>query len=496
MFQKFVLTIIWVMIISISYVTWTSFTNKQTQPLHETAQQTEQVININIEQTDVTETAVQPNTYDEYINLANKFKDEEKYKTAIEYYQKALGVKENDNYTLTQLAETYFQNNQYDNALETYKKTKEIKPSTTVDINIVKCLLALNKIKEAKKLLWETDVSDLNVEYYQAIIFIIYNKLDDAENVFKTIINTSDDSNVKNLAQLKEKARKFINAYETFSYYIDEDNIHLKTLLAKAMSENEEYRPSIYILKQVIKEKADYRDAWVIMGFNYLNLEEIKESIDALTKAKKLDEHKPETLFYLGLAYFANNDIDKAIANIELADKNGYKQKDQIKLKLGDLYAIKGRFRDSEKVYDELLTINQNNIEIFTRSVWLNIDKLDDKEKALRIANKAIQVHPQNAMSYDLMGWVLLAENNYTQAEEYLNKALQLDPFLAAAHLNLGILYEKNHQNTLAKEFYQNAYLNGKNTSISSLAASQFNKLTEREAKSFMKANVLEGQEQ
>jgi len=214
-----------------------------------------------------------------------------------------------------------------------------------------------------------------------------------------------------------------------------------------------------------------------VLGYAYLNTDKVLDAIDAFTQAKALDENKPETLFFLGLAYFANDEIEKAVFYIEQADNNGYEPKDQIDLKLGDLYLLQQEYSKSAVRYEDVIDVNKSNIGVFIRVVWLNIDKLGDPEKALKYAYIALEEHPEEAMSYNLVGWSLTALENYTEAKNYLAKAIEIDPELDAAALNLGWFYEKQGLITLAKEYYKRAYNLGQNNSIAGLAATRYNNL-------------------
>jgi tetratricopeptide (TPR) repeat protein len=196
-----------------------------------------------------------------------------------------------------------------------------------------------------------------------------------------------------------------------------------------------------------------------------------------------LDEEKPQTLFFLGLAYFANNEIDKAIFYMEQADKYGFEPQEQIKLKLGDLYLLQNEYEKSSENYEKVLSKNTANMEIFIRIIWLNIDKLDNPEKALKFAYKALEEYPNDPMSFNLIGWALTALEEYDNAEKFLAKALELDPQFDAATLNLGWLYEKQNHTILAKEYYKKAYVFGDGNSIASLAAVRYNNVIEQETK-------------
>jgi len=112
------------------------------------------------------------------------------------------------------------------------------------------------------------------------------------------------------------------------------------------------------------------------------------------------------------------------------------------------------------------------------RAIWLNIDKLDNATKAVELAQKALEVHPEEAMSYNLLGWSYTATGNFQEAEQYLNQALSLNPDFDAAILNLGWLKEKQGKTVLAKEYYKKAYNLGNGNSIASLAAKRYNNIT------------------
>ena len=65
-----------------------------------------------------------------------------------------------------------------------------------------------------------------------------------------------------------------------------------------------------------------------------------------------------------------------------------------------------------------------------------------------------------------------------------------MNPYFDAANFNFGILYEKQGLALLAKEYYKNAYILGDGNSISQMAASNFNKLTEKEAQKYYQTNI------
>ena len=316
------------------------------------------------------------------------------------------------------------------------------------------------------------DEFDYQVKYYKAIVLILYKSFDESKALFGEIVAN------KSLTQkLISNAQKFLDKFETFSYFKESNPLYLETLLAKAMTETGEYGSAIPILFDVITQKNNYRDAWLILGYAYLNTGSYPDAIDSLNKAETLDPQKSETLFYLGLAYFADNNIEKAIYYLDKSDKKGFQLKDQINLKLGELYTIKGEYDTAAKKYEKVIAVNTSNIEVFIKLVELYIDKLNQPEKALTVSEKTIETFSDNAMSYNLKGWALTALGRYTEAKEYLYKALEIDKSSSSTNLNIGWLYEKQGLTDLAKDYYKKAYILGENTSEGSIALNRLNNL-------------------
>lgn len=414
-----------------------------------------------------------PSNYSEYIAKGDSDISNGELDSAIDNYTSATKIDSSSPGLLLKLGEAYLLNNQPTEAEEIFKKAEQIdSTSITIQLGLARARINLRDYMGAKEIVWKLDKNNNEVKYYTAIILILGEDTAGAKTLFQEI-----DGSEAIGTTLKTKVQKFLNAYETYSYYSEGEVLHLQLLLGKAFTESGEYEAAIPILFRVIEEKNNYRDAWIVLGYAYLNSNKILDAIDSLTQARALDPEKPETLFFLGLAHFANNDIEKAIIYLEQADKFGFEPKEQIDLKLGDLYLLQGNYQASAIKYEKVLEKNSSNLGIFVRTTWLNIDKLHDYEKALSIASNALEVHPNDAMSYNLVGWSYTAKEDFQEAKKYLTRALEIQPNFDAANLNIGWLYEKQGAKTLAKEYYKKAYLLGNGNSIATLAATRFNNI-------------------
>lgn len=421
----------------------------------------------NISKTSNQEEQTPPQTYEEHISLGDKFLANKNYPPAIKNYRYALTLNPKNITPYVKLGDAYLKNNEPSKAYDVFIEGTKIAPnSPKTDIGIVQSYFNLKQFEKARDYLINLDPSQDEVKYYNALVLILFKDSDKAKTVFTEITSSKETTN----KTAKENAQKFLDKYKTYSTFKEGDPLFLQTLLAKAMTEVEQYNAAIPLLYDVINQKPNYRDAWIILGYSYLKTGKTGDAIDAFSSAETKFPDQPETLFFLGLSYFANNDLEHAVYYLEKAEEKGYEPKDTLNMKLGDLYMQQKKYEEAAQKYDEVLTVNTSNIDIFARAIWLAIEKLNNPAHALELAQKAVTVFPNNAMSYNLLGWAYIAINDLAKAGENLKKALDLDPELDAAYLNIGILYEKQGYGEKAKEFYLKALSLGRDSSIGDLA--------------------------
>lgn len=443
---------------------------------------------ISLDQSDITNLQVnsENHTYKEYLALGNARLESKEYEIAVNHFLRAVS-EDRTAEALFGLGQAYLGSHQPQSALKTFEAAEELSPnSLDLQLGIVQAMLDLREVEKTQELLWTLEDGDSRVQYYRGIVLILLREYEQAQKVFVALTNERSNAS----ADIKYKAQVFVDKYTTFSYYPDAETIFLQTLLAKAMTETGQHQASIPLLFDIINTKNNYRDAWIILGYAYLSSDKIQDSIDALEKAKDLDSENPETFFFLGIAYSLNNDIDKAIVHIEEAKKLGYKEREELEQRLGDLYLLKEEYEKASDSYEEVLSISPEKIDTSVRIVWLNIDKLDRPDKALEFAEQAIAQNPEEPMSFNLVGWAQVANNNFDEAKTYLETAISMKPQFDAAYLNLGLMYEKQGQINMATDYYEQAIELGKGNSIATLATKRINIINKSEEQ-FFQTNTI-----
>lgn len=357
--------------------------------------------------------------------------------------------------------------------------------NTTAQIYLTRSLLSQRKIDEAKVILDSVTESTQQTQYYQGIVAAYFGKNDEAQKFLTDSLTLGTD------ADLTNKANNFLAAYKEFKFNAESPEVHLKVLLARSYIQCGEYQMAIPMLFEVTKNQLDYRDAWILLGYAYLQIEKYPDAIEALEKAKILDPQKPETLFYLGLGYYSMNDFDKAEQNFSQAKVMGYEPQIQVDQKLAEIYLQQKNYKKSAASYEKVISLNSADVNYYIKPIWIYLEELHDPDSALKLAQKAADEHPGAAMAQNLLGWVYIYKGRLSEAELYLKSAANLDPTLDATYLNLGLLYEKQDKNEQALAFYKKAHNLGKDNGVAASAATRYNSLIAKINNSSLYANIF-----
>jgi tetratricopeptide (TPR) repeat protein len=419
-----------------------------------------------------------PPTFEEHMKKGDAFAAQNQYTFAYNEYAIANKINPQALEPFIQIGKLHLKRKDADRAREIFQQIL-VKQSGNIEVTglLIDAFILGKKPEKALEVANTIPDKNQRILYDKGILSAYFGKYTDSKNYLTEAIAINTDST------LTTSAQKFIKSYETFAASQGSQLIYLKTLLGKNLNEAGQYTLSIPLLFDVVKEKKDYRDAWILLGYAYINLEDGKNAEDALKQAKAIDPYKPETLFFLGLAHQLKNESNQAIENIEEAIKKGFEPKIQAQQKLADLYLEAGAYEKAAAKYEEVIKLNSDDITYFIRPIFLYIEKLQSADRAIALAQKAVQKHPNEAMSYNLLGWALMSKKDYQAARDNLAKAVQMDPKLSAAYLNLGKLFEEIKYPQTAKDYYKTAFDLGKGTSVGDSAGQRYNQL--------MQANTL-----
>jgi tetratricopeptide (TPR) repeat protein len=411
-------------------------------------------------------------TYSEYMKRGALLEQNGYHALAAAEYEEAAKLAPKNTEPLMEIGKIHLREKDYISAKVSFEAILKLAPGNLdASVYLVRSLLADRKITEAQTVINGLTEQNQDSKYYGGIIAAYTGDYEKSKSLLNEAVGIGTS------AITTAKAQNFLSAYDEYSFNQGSTPAHLKTLLARSFDQVGEYNMAIPLLFEVVRDKKDYRDAWVILGHSYLNIAKYQDAVEALEEAKKLDPQKPETLFYLGLAYYALNDLPNASANLELAKTNGFQPSVQIDQKLSEIYLQQKDYNKSAKAYENVIALADNDVYYYIKPVWIYIDRLNNPQKAMALAQKAYKNHPRDAMSFNLLGWAAIGSGKYTDAGKYLDNARAINPDLDAIYLNYGLLYEKKGEFGKAFESYKKAFEMGAGNSISAAAADSYNKL-------------------
>lgn len=420
----------------------------------------------------ITQKDQEPKTYDGRMEKGEYFFEKGFLSLAATEFAFASQLDPKNVTPLLKLGHIYSQLEEYQKAEESLNAALQLDPNNQVaQILHGKIFIKKSDFEGARQYFLSVKQKSAELLYYLGLVETM---IGDREKAYNYLVEAQ--KTVKDEA-LKAKIDEIFNAYTEFKLFPDSEVIFFQTLIGRSLNQIDEYEMAIFVLRNVLKEKVDYRDGWILLGYAYLSLEKYDFALTAFDKAYQLDPEKAETQYFLGLVYTELGKHKEAIVYLGIALKNGFEPQIQVKQKLADLYLETKQYEKSVQMYEDVLALNDDDSNTFVRPIWIYIEFLGDTDKALELAQKAFKKHPEDAMALNLIGWVYSEQGDLKQAEKYLKDAINKDKQLPAAYLNLGHVYKKQGNTKVALNLYQRAYKLDKFGSIGNLAAQNYNAL-------------------
>lgn len=307
-----------------------------------------------------------------------------------------------------------------------------------------------------------------NAEYFSKGLEAKYNEnypvaIDNFEQALK--FSHDDDASMYELAALYQKSGRNTEALSMIQQAVDlqPDNKWYQIRLAQINLQNGDYQSFIKIYDKLLEndpENLEYIETYIDVLLRVGDFTKVLEKLDVLEQ----QIGKNEYIYLQRLQiYDEQGEKDKAINELEklvkfmpentryramLAeayrklkrDKEAYQQYLKIKeldhedkyinISLMDYYQSMG---EVDKAFAEFVAaIKNKNLDFETKSqiydFWFQNKSDKDAGDDAEVAGKAfIETHPDKSLGYYIMGTVYYNADDFTQAKEYYQKALDLD---------------------------------------------------------------------
>jgi len=300
----------------------------------------------------------------------------------------------------------------------------------TEDMLLLESIVSLRagELVKAQKIL--EDATDSPQKHYGlALLAIIQGNHDIAQSELAQVINGWEPI-------LRSYARTLQSAYDEFLLFPEGSNLHLITLLARALAQSQECELALPLLVQVTTGNDDYRDAWIVQGYCELVTERSKEALSSLEQAYNLDPQKPEIQYFLARAYRALEQHENAITFFEYALANGFEPESEIRRLIAEEALESGNAAVALAQYDALTQMEDATFEMFEGFITASL-ALGNHEEAFLKATQSTKRWAQDARSWELLGWACMETDRTDQAREAFQKALSINPNLKSVQEKL-----------------------------------------------------------
>ena len=342
------------------------------------------------------------------------------WKQAQDHYEKSVstggGVP-----ALRKLASMQLQRREYDNAKKTIAALRDANPNGG-DTVLLLGLLALRSgdARGAASIFGKTPDSPES-QYGAALVAISQG---DHETARKELMLAAGNSD----ATVKTYAKTILAAYDEFALFPNGQDIHLLTLVARALAQVNECETALPLLESVILKQERYRDAWIVKGYCEFTSERLKDALTSLEEAYSLDPEKAETQYFLARTHAALGDPQNAVTFLQYALLNGFMpERDARELLIR--YAEELGNTDIALEQLKILTdAKDSDLKAYEQYVDLALTSGNHASDALASAKKALAKWPSDAATLALAAKAAFAAGKPDDAAKYLLSAQKIDP--------------------------------------------------------------------
>jgi tetratricopeptide (TPR) repeat protein len=355
---------------------------------------------------------------------------------AAELYNQLL-LDEDDEGTLYTLAQLYKRNQQYDKYLQTLERLYAVNSDSRVAYMMMNGYLRQQQFNKA---------IEFSVKLEQTL------PIDDTEAYLQAISSTlleNSDSLLLAVTSLQNYLTALNNRH-SFDWRFYYGN----GLLASRIG-NSALATSFF-------NKALAQDTTIELSLrlaaHYLQRRDFDSAIELLRKYEENNTSEARIPLFLGIAFSNKNDYDSALPRLRRAvsiDKESIDAWAQ----LGIVYDHLKLSDSSDTAYEHALLIDSSNALINNNYAYSLSVRGRQLNRALVMAQAAVQAQPDNSSYLDTFGWVHYQLGNFKEALEYLEKATSHSEPSATILEHLGDAYLKNGSIEQAIVAYKKALL-------------------------------------
>lgn len=176
----------------------------------------------------------------------------------------------------------------------------------------------------------------------------------------------------------------------------------------------------------------------------------------ALTKALSLDPNFSSAYPILASAYMATNKLPQAASQLETLLSKSPDDRRAL-MTLGTIFEKMHDFAKARDAYEKLISLTPDHAPALNNLAVLYGERLNDLDKAEKLAQRAQKLQPADASIADTLGWVLYKKGDYQQAVTLLQESATKAPSEPEIQYHLGMARYMMGQKEAARTAFQQA---------------------------------------
>ncbi len=213
---------------------------------------------------------------------------------------------------------------------------------------------------------------------------------------------------------------------------------------------------ALHYFNRLIDLEPQSRVGWIFKGFTYFSMDSMVQAEVIFTKSLDLFGDDPVLWSFLGLTQRNLNNNSKAEVSLRKA-----LQLDPMNLNaisaLPLIYEETKQFSRCDSLYEIAVSRFPDNAMLLNNFSYSLSERGVRLDEALRMAEQANNLSPDNAAYLDTFGWIYFKLNDYKKAEDYIKKSLELRDDSSVVNEHLGDVYSAQGHKEPARIYYLKA---------------------------------------
>ena len=341
------------------------------------------------------------------MNLGMLYQKQNNPNYAISVLQK--GVQISDDFDIkNELAKSYFQNGEFDKALEIYE----------------------NELNANSK--------NLRAAYNKGLCLEAMKEFKSADNMYRKLSYFEDGD----LREFGIKKEEILNSI--YSNSIEWANDMLK---------QKEYKKAKEIYTNAIAQNPENSKGYIGLAKTYEGLGVKNKVVESYEKAIEVSPENNKIYMEYGKSLSRLNEEPTAQGAFKKAYDMNNKDNEALEL-LADSYTKTGNFKEALELYQKNLSDNPNDDNLYVK-IGSMYKYLKDNDNAILNYNKALEINPENENAYFNLGLCDFDSNDFDNAIKHFEKAIEINQKYAFALWGLAKCFEKKENNDTAIYYYE-----------------------------------------